>query len=129
VILVSACLAGIRCRYDGDSALDERVVELVKKGEALPLCPEQLGGLTTPRSPCQLKGDAELVWIGKLRIFDQEGRDRTDAFLLGAREVLRVMNYYNIQEAILKEKSPSCGRNGVTAYLLKKSGIKVTWLP
>jgi len=128
VILVSACLAGIRCRYDGSSFPDDEIIGMVLKGEAIPLCPEQLGGLPTPRSPCLLEGNPELVFTGKVRIYDRDGNDRTENFLRGADEVLRIVRIYKINRAILKDKSPSCGRNGVTAYLLMRSGIKPSWL-
>lgn len=127
MILVSACLVGFQCRYDGQAYPIDYVIELVKKGRAIPICPEQLGGLPTPRSPCTLDGDSDLVFEGKLKIYDAEGLDKTENFIAGAKETLKVVKLLKINEAILKDKSPSCGRNGITTFLLKKNGIKISW--
>jgi uncharacterized protein YbbK (DUF523 family) len=129
--IVSACLAGLKCRWDGEARLCEKVVELVKQGKAVPVCPEQLGGLTTPRDPAEQRGD---------RVFTKTGEDVTSNFERGAEEALKVAKLSGCDEAILKSKSPSCGSgkvydgtfsgklvegDGVFAKLLKKNGIKV----
>jgi len=131
MILVSACLAGIKCRYDGTAKPSPRVLELIKKGQAVPVCPEQLGGLPTPRDPAeQLHG----------LILTKQGKDVTLQFKKGAEEGLKVAQQFNCTRAILKSKSPSCGcglvydgtfsgrlvkRDGVFAALLKKEGVEV----
>jgi uncharacterized protein YbbK (DUF523 family) len=132
MILVSACLAGFNCRYDGSNNEHTQIVQLVKEGKALPLCPEQLGGLTTPRHPAEI--------INESRVLTKEGVDVTKQFMLGAKETLRLCHLYNCKVAILKSLSPSCGSNriydgtftkaviegdGVTAGLLKENGIEV----
>ena len=134
LIIVSACLAGINCNYRGGSSENAEVAELVKKGRAIPVCPEQLGGLTTPRPPAEIKNG---------NVITNEGVDVTEAFRRGAAEVLMVCKKYNCKKAILKSGSPSCGcgkiRNGdfdgtlidgdgITAALLKEHGIEVTTL-
>jgi uncharacterized protein YbbK (DUF523 family) len=132
MILVSACLAGFNCRYDGSNHEHIKIVQLVREGKALPVCPEQLGGLTTPRHPAEIAKDS--------RVLTQKGEDCTKQFLLGAEETLRLCHLYNCKVAILKSLSPSCGSNGIydgtfkkviiegdgiTAGLLKENGIKV----
>ncbi len=129
--LVSACLAGAPCRYDGNSKGDQRIIDLVNRGEAVPVCPEQLGGLTTPRASCEIRGD---------RIVNKEDRDCTAEFELGAERTLAIAKALGITKAILKAKSPSCGcgriydgtfsgtlidGNGKAAELLLKHGIEV----
>jgi len=89
--IVSACLAGVRCRYDGEDREDPKVLELLAGGEAVPVCPEQLGGLPTPRSRAEfVGGDGEDVLDGRARVVSEEGVDVTDFFLRGAEEVLRI---------------------------------------
>ncbi|MBR0425104.1 MAG: DUF523 domain-containing protein [Clostridia bacterium] len=132
MILVSACLAGFRCRYDAKIAIDETVAEWVRRGEAIPVCPELLGGLPCPRVPCERRADG--------RVVASDGTDRTDAFTLGAEETLRIARLYGCERAVLKARSPSCGGNGiydgtftgtltdgegVTAALLRQNGIAV----
>lgn len=129
--IVSACLAGLKCRWDGDSRPCQKIIEMIKRGEAIPICPEQLGGLTTPRIQSEQKGN---------KVFSKNGKDVTEEFQRGAEEVLQVAKLFNCNEAILKSKSPSCGfgkiydgtfsgrlinGNGITADLLKKNGIKI----
>jgi len=134
MIVVSACLAGINCNYKGECCEDPSVVELVKTGRAIMVCPEQLGGLSTPREPAEIKNG---------RVVTVQGGDVTDAFLAGANEVLKICKKYNCHKTILKSRSPSCGSgkiydgnfngvlvdgDGVTAGLLKENGIEVTVL-
>jgi len=131
IILCSACLLGIKCRYDGKDKLNKKVIELSKKKILIPVCPEQLGGLSTPREPAEQKGK---------RVITKSGKDVTQNFKKGAKEVLKLAKLFGIKEAILKQKSPSCGfgkiydgsfsgklikGNGVTAALLKRKGIKI----
>lgn len=129
--IVSACLAGIKCRWDGQARPCPAVLELVKKGQAIPVCPEQLGGLTTPRPPAEQRGN---------RVVTKDGKDVTFEFNKGAQEVLRLAKELNCQEAILKSKSPSCGcglvydgtfsknlieSDGVLVKLLKNNDITI----
>lgn len=129
--LCSACLLGIRCRYDGKSKRNRKVIKLIKKAILIPVCPEQLGGLSTPREPAERKGK---------KVFTKSGKDVTKKFLKGAKTVLTIAKLFRIKEAILKQKSPSCGvgkiydgtftgklikGDGVTTSLLKKNKIKV----
>jgi uncharacterized protein YbbK (DUF523 family) len=130
--LVSACLAGMNCRYDGSSKENDFVMKLVNEGRAFPICPEQLGGLTTPRTPCELNCQGKIV--------NKEGEDKTQQFLAGAERTLAVAKALGVTKAIFKANSPSCGcgeiydgsfsgklipGNGVVADLLIKNGIQV----
>ncbi|MBI5971304.1 MAG: DUF523 domain-containing protein [Deltaproteobacteria bacterium] len=137
-MIVSACLIGLKTRYDGSHSLDKKLVKFLKDKPFIPLCPEQLGGLPTPRPKSEIvKGNGVDVIAGRSRVRDEYGRDVTTAFIRGAQEVLRIAKYCGAREAVLKEKSPSCGvrfikRNGrtlkgagVTTATLKKAGIKV----
>lgn len=139
--LVSACLIGIKCRYDGKSNLNRKCLKLFKKGELIPVCPEQLGGLPTPRSPQQIqKGTGEDVLKGKCKVKNKIGKNVTKKFIKGAKETLKIAKALDAKKAILKARSPSCGcgeiydgtfsgklikGNGVTTALLKRNKIKV----
>lgn len=129
--LVSACLAGLHCRYNGETTPCEPVVRLIREGRAVPFCPEVHGGLTTPRHPCEIKDG---------RVVDTEGADHTDAFRLGAQEGLKLARMAGCDQAILKSRSPSCGigtiydgtfsgtpvaGDGLFAALLRDHGITV----
>lgn len=129
--LCSACLLGIKCRYDGMGKPNEAVISLSKKEILIPICPEQLGGLPTPRIPSEQRGN---------KVLTKDGKDVTPQFKRGAEETLKIAKMFGIKEAILKQKSPSCGcgeiydgtfsgktikGDGITAALLKSSGIKV----
>ena len=131
MILISACLAGVNCRYDGGNCYNEKIMELVKNGEAILVCPEQLGGLSTPRVP------AEII-NGK--VISKDGIDVTEEYKKGATEVLKLAKCLNINKAIFKSKSPSCGcgiiydgtfsgnkvtGNGITTQVLLDNGINV----
>jgi uncharacterized protein YbbK (DUF523 family) len=133
--LVSACLAGVNCRYDGKDSANELVMELVNQGQAIPVCPEQLGGLTTPRISCELVNQP-----GDRKIINKEGIDRTEEFLLGAERTLAIAKALGVKKAIMKAKSPSCGcgqiydgtfsgrlipGNGIAVELLLQNGIEV----
>ena len=142
--IVSACLAGINCRQDGDNELNKKIKELVDKGEAIAACPEVLGSLTIPRSPAGIhNGLGEDVWDGKASVRKvRNGEDITEYFKKGALKFLELAKSKNIKIAILRDKSPSCGcgktwqlddkfknhlvkGDGVLTALLKKNGIKV----
>jgi len=138
MIIVSACLIGIHCRYDGGTSLDETLLSILSQDGYVPLCPEQLGGLSTPRLPSQIvAGSGEEILNGTSHITDSSGRDVTEHFLRGAREVARIARLMKIDTALMKEYSPSCGvcsikRNGVAvrgmgvaSALLASMGITV----
>ncbi len=99
-ILVSACLLGLRCRYDGQSKPNGAVLALREKHTLVPCCPEQLGGLPTPRSPSEWQG---------ARIADREGQDVTARYLRGAEEAVSLARALGCELAVLKERSPACG--------------------
>lgn len=103
MIIVSACLAGLPCRWNGEAKTCEEVVELVRKGRAIPLCPEQLGGLGTPREPSEARAG---------RIVSKNGLDVTAHFARGAANVLNAALIFGCREAILKARTPSCGDEG-----------------
>ena len=133
-ILISACLLGVACRYDGCSKpLGKEIIdELRKKYHLIPVCPEIMGGLTTPRIP------AEVTSEGK--VFRQDGVNVTENYRRGAVEALRLAKIFECENAILKERSPACGSgkiydgtftktltegNGIAAAFLKENGIHV----
>ena len=108
MIAASACLLGYCCRYDGRTSPSEKLVKRAAKEAMLPICPEELGCLPTPRTPCDLHdGDGFDVLDGCARVVDREGNDMTQAFLRGAFEALRMIRENNIQFCYLKDKSPS----------------------
>ena len=130
-ILISGCLLGVCCRYDGASKPHPLAQELAKKHELIPVCPEQLGGLATPRPPAERQGE---------RIIAKTGLDVTEQYRRGAEETLKLCRLLNCDAAVLKERSPSCGSgeiydgtftgtltngDGVTAELLRANGILV----
>lgn len=130
-ILVSACLLGVRCRYQGTCVPHPKLLALNKQHTLIPVCPEQLGGLPTPRQPSERKGAACVT---------RTGEEVTQAFQLGAEQALYLARLLNCQQAILKARSPSCGSgwiydgsftgrltagDGFTAGLLKQHGIDV----
>jgi uncharacterized protein YbbK (DUF523 family) len=115
-ILVSACLLGLKTRYDGEAAPSPRVIALCRERSFLAVCPEQLGGLSTPRDPSDLVGGGgEAVLRGAARVLSRpEGKDVTAAFLRGAREAAALVEAFGIREAYLKTRSPSCGVGGAS---------------
>jgi len=137
LVIVSACLLGLPTRYDG--RLDPVAAEIKALGcDVVPVCPEQLGGLATPRSPSTIfGGDGHAVLAGECPLRNREGEDTTECFLLGARQVLRIARLVGATRAMLREKSPSCGvaltnvdwrpvpGAGVTAALLADAGIEI----
>ncbi len=125
--LVSACLLGVNCRYDGGNRLRGEAVELAREISVVPVCPEQLGGLPTPREPCEIVGGTGAdVLDGHAKVVSSGGEDVTENFLRGAREVLRLARLCGAQKAYLKTDSPSCGPGpGVTAAFLERSGVEL----
>lgn len=130
-ILVSACLLGTACRYDGKSVPCASLLEQLDGLRLIPVCPEQLGGLPTPRIPCERQGQG---------VVSKTGTDTTQQYQRGAQEALRLAKLFGCKAALMKERSPSCGcgqiydgsfsktlvgGDGVTAELLKQHGIAV----
>ena len=130
-ILVSACLLGINSRYCGGGCLNEKIASLIGNHNLIPVCPEQLGGLPTPREPDEIREG---------RVFEKSGKENTDNFQKGAEETLRLARLLKVDMAILKQNSPSCGSSmiydgtfsskkipgsGITASLLIENGIRV----
>lgn len=130
-VLISACLIGLNCKYSGGNNENEKLVELMREKDLIPICPEQLGGLSTPRPSAERKEN---------KVITKEGIDVTKEYQKGAQEVLNLAKKLNIKKAILKSRSPSCGvnkiydgtftnnltnRDGITAELLKENGIEV----
>ena len=130
-LLVSACLLGVSCRYDGKAKLQPGMEALARKYELIPVCPEQLGGMATPRVPSERVGE---------KVISREGADVTHHFAKGAEEAFRIGQLLRCDGALLKERSPSCGSgtiydgsftggltpgDGVFAQLLKEKGIPV----
>lgn len=137
-VIVSACLVGLKTRHDGKDALNTEVLELLKGKPFIPVCPEQLGGLPTPRPRAEIReGDGFEVMARGSSVIDEYGKDVTPHFLKGASETLKAARLSGARTALLKEKSPSCGVKiikrrgktvkgaGVTAALLLKEGLKV----
>lgn len=129
--IVSACLAGVHCRYDCKSQSRTEIQEMVQNGEAIPVCPEQLGGLSTPRPPAEKVGN---------KVLTKSGQDVTAQYQSGANEALKIAQLCGASEALLKSKSPMCGcgkiydgtftgnlteGDGVLTKLLKANNIKV----
>lgn len=141
MIAVSACLLGVCCRYDGGARLNRELAAMLERGEVIPICPECMGGLPTPREPCELiGGDGGAALDGKARVVTRGGRDVTNAFISGAEAALRAVMERGATECVLKAGSPSCGcgeiydgsftgrkipGDGVAAALFKRSGIPV----
>lgn len=130
-ILVSACLLGVNCRYNGKGELAPGIRELMERCHPVPVCPEIMGGLPTPRTPAERSGG---------RVITRDGDDVTDAYERGAEEAVRLAKLYGCRYAVLKERSPSCGSgtiydgtftgtripgDGVTAARLAQEGVVV----
>ena len=139
MLIVSACLAGLNCRYDGNNSLDREIERMSRTSEAFPVCPEELGGLPTPRTPSEIEnGSGEDVLAGRSRVVNAEGEDVTAHFIRGAWRTLALVRALGIQEGIFKARSPSCGvrtikrkdcllkGSGVCAALLLREGIRLT---
>ncbi len=109
-ILVSACLAGECCRYDGMAKSCPAIEALVKTGQAVPFCPEVKGGLTIPRPPAEIQGGTGAdVLAGQARVINVNGQDVTEAYVRGAKLGVKLAKQLGVHRAILKEKSPACG--------------------
>lgn len=136
--LVSACLCGIPCRYDGKSSKDKAAEQLVRSGRAIPICPEALGGLPVPRTGVDISGgEGKDVLDGSASVISTSGDDRTCFLVQGAFASLKIAKKFKIKKALFKQRSPSCGcgqikrkgrvakGDGVTTALFKREGIKV----
>lgn len=130
-ILVSACLLGVNCKYNGSNNENQAVINYIKDKEAIIICPEIMGGLCTPRDPSEVLGN---------KVITNNNKDVTENFSRGAQETLKLAKLFDCHKAILKSKSPSCGSNkiydgtftgtiidsdGITASLLKKHNITI----
>lgn len=130
-ILVSACHLGINCKYSGGNNQNEKVIEYIKDKEVIPVCPEIMGGLSTPRPPSEIIND---------KVMNNLNQDVTQQYKKGAEETLKLAKLFNVKKALLKAKSPSCGKgyiydgtfsstliegNGITTKLLIENGIEV----
>jgi len=129
--LCSACLLGVKCRYDGSDALSKKVVKLAKREHLIPVCPEQLGGLPTPREPSERRGR---------KVITKSGNDVTEQFSKGAEETLKLAKLFGVKDAVFKQRSPACGcgqiydgtfsgkivkGDGVTTAMLRKNGVRI----
>jgi uncharacterized protein YbbK (DUF523 family) len=136
--LVSACLCGIPCRFDGKSSKDTKAEKLVRMRKAMPICPEVLGGLPIPRTSMDIAwGEGKDVLDGNASVISKNGEDMTPFLLRGAFASLKIARKFKIRKAWMKQKSPSCGcgqikrkgrlvkGDGVTTALFKREGIKV----
>jgi uncharacterized protein YbbK (DUF523 family) len=141
MIGASACLCGLECRYDAKANTVVEIEDLYKSGMVVDICPEQMGGLPTPRIPAEIQnGDGRDVWKGTAKVVSKTGADVTDQFKKGAMEALKRIQSLGVKKVILKERSPSCGSNliyngqfdgtkipgfGVTSALFIENGIEV----
>ncbi|USK57827.1 DUF523 domain-containing protein (plasmid) [Cytobacillus solani] len=141
MILVSSCLAGLEVRYNGTHCLDKKIRQMIEKKQAITVCPELLGGFSTPREPAEIVGgNGEDVLDGKAKVIEKSGKDVTKLYIKGAYSTLRKAQEVGATVVILKEFSPSCGStmiyngefkgkkivgNGVTTALLERNGIQV----
>lgn len=141
MIIVSACLVGVNCKYNGGNNYNDKVKNFLKDKQYIIICPEQLGGLTTPRNPSEINHlDGKEVLIGNSKVISCENKDITENFIKGAKESLNIAKMFNCKKALLKEGSPSCGCNliydgsftgrkitgmGVTAALFNENNIEV----
>ena len=141
MIIVSACLLGLNTKYDGTTNAHTLICKYSSSGKFIPVCPEQLGGLPTPRVPVEIiDGTGQDVLLGQCQIQGELGDLVTPQFILGAQEVLKIVKMFKVTAAILKERSPSCGVNqiydgsfthreksgqGVTAALLREHNIPI----
>ncbi|MDD2509782.1 MAG: DUF523 domain-containing protein [Syntrophomonas sp.] len=139
--LISACLCGINCKYNGGNNFDPYFFDLWKNKQLIPVCPEELGGLSTPRCPAEIiGGSGEDVLRNQARVIDATGNDLSPYFVQGAYRALELARLGGVRSAILKSRSPSCGAgsiydgsfnsrlrsgDGVSTALLKQNGIKV----
>ncbi|MDQ6597831.1 DUF523 domain-containing protein [Bacillus salipaludis] len=141
MIFVSSCLAGLDVRYNGTNCLNDKISKLVEENKAITICPELLGGFSTPREPAEIiGGNGEDVLDGNAKVVDKSGKDVTQLYIKGAYSTLEQAIELNATLVVLKENSPSCGSltiyngeftgkkimgMGVTSALLKRNGLKV----
>lgn len=141
VILISACLAGLNVRYNGTNCIDDRVQKLVLEKKAITVCPELMGGFSTPREPAEIVGgNGDDVLDGKATVIEWSGRDVTELYIKGAYATLQKALEVGATQVVLKENSPSCGSaaiyngefngtkivgEGVTTALLRRNNIIV----
>ncbi|MBD1381035.1 DUF523 domain-containing protein [Metabacillus arenae] len=141
MILVSSCLAGIKCRYNGTDSLENTIQQLVNQKKATMVCPELLGGFSTPREPAEIIGGTGIdVLNGTAKVVEKSGKNVTDLYIKGAYQTLKMAKDLNATYIVLKEASPSCGSQmiyngnfqnekipgeGVTSALLTNEGFKV----
>ncbi|MEK5239216.1 DUF523 domain-containing protein [Paenibacillus sp. FSL L8-0470] len=141
MIIVSSCLAGMKVRYNSTDCLDTSLQKLLDNNKAVAVCPELLGGFSTPREPAEIiGGGGEDVLEGNARVMDRSGNDVTEMYLKGAYETLEKARGIGATTVVLKENSPSCGSamiyngqfagvkipgQGVTSALLRRNGIEV----
>jgi len=140
--LISACLLGIKCTWDGTGKYkNEKAIGLLRDEILIPVCPEQLGGLKTPRPPQEIQGGiGEDVLDKRCKVKNKKGKDVTREFVTGAEETLRIAKLFKVSQFIGKSRSPSCSckqvydgafsrkmivGNGVTAALLRRNGIEI----
>jgi len=134
--IVSSCLAGINCRYDGKNNLNEKVAKLVKEGKAIPVCPEMLGGLGAPRDCSEIIKDQN----GDRKVITENDEDVTTEFIKGAMKTAAIAKIVEADKAVMKKNSPSCGYgeiydgtfsnnlvegNGITVELLIENGVEI----
>jgi len=141
MILISACLLGVNCKYNGKNNSKDEIIRYFNGKGIVPVCPEQLGGLSTPRLPAEIQGgDGRDVLNGRAKVILNDGTDVTEDFIKGAYETLKIAKGLGITKAILQSRSPSCGvgkiydgtftgtlteGDGITTALLKTEGIEV----
>lgn len=141
MIIVSSCLAGMKVRYNSTDCLDETIHQLLDNNRAVAVCPELLGGFSTPREPAEIVGgDGGAVLDGTAKVMDRLGNDVSEMYILGAYKTLEQARNAGASIVVLKENSPSCGSSmiyngafagqkipgeGVTAALLRRNGIEV----
>lgn len=140
-LLVSACLVGKRCRYNGQEKSCPSVTKLAEQYELIPFCPEVAGGLATPRPPAEIQGgNGSDVLAGRAKVINRDGVDVTAEYVAGARAGAELVRRLGVRKAVLKERSPACGStsiydgsfggvvragHGVLAAALKEAGVKV----
>ncbi|HEY8909936.1 MAG TPA: DUF523 domain-containing protein [Desulfosporosinus sp.] len=141
MIIVSACLLGLNTKYDGTTNAHALLQKYCASGKFIPVCPEQLGGLGTPRVPVEIvDGTGQDVLLGRCQVRGEQGEDVSSQFIQGAKEVIKIAEMVTVTAAILKERSPSCGVNhiydgsfthqkkpgqGVTAAFLREHNIPI----
>ncbi len=125
-VLVSACLLGLRSRYDAEAKERGAALALLDRCVCLPVCPEQMGGLPTPRPKSHLAGgDGRAVLLGEAKVTSDAGQDVTPAFLRGAEECVKLAKLFGVTRAYLKQRSPACGWGVVAVDGEEREGVGV----